>query len=244
MPYFMDIYVVMKKLLIVVIIGFLLASCQSKTAKKDAGSILSKLPVSAAPEAVYDNPVKTLGIGLIKAPDKFDIYDDSLLAKKYQSVSMGDAKFNITPKYFKPETGIMHFVCISESSKAYKVLVNRDTEKYLPKAKGYAFVSWESYITQSYGIKPLYEGSKTIQLQTEPGVNGKPMPGTEKYEMFCPMQVKGEWVQVQVDCFYNTDSNKHEGEPCHKYIGECKLPVTGWLRWRKDEKVLIDIFLE
>lgn len=237
----------MKKLLIYIVAILLLASCQSKTAKKEtlAEKVLSKLPTDTTHEVAYDNPAKTLGLGLVKAPDKFDIYDDSLLSKKYQSVDMHQEKIaGLAPKYFKPESGIMHFVCISQSEKAYHILINNNTEKYLPKANGYDFVSWDSYITQSYGIKPLYEGEKSIALQTEPDGKGKAIPGTEKYEMFCPMQVKGDWAQVQFDCFYNTDNNRHEGEPCHKYIGQCKSPVTGWLQWRKDEKVLIDIFLD
>jgi hypothetical protein len=240
----------MKNIILLFIIVALFASCQSKTAKKEtlAEKVLSKIATDTTHEAMYDNPVNSLGIGLIKAPQKFDIYDDSLLTKKYQSVSMTDAKFGITPKYFKPDYGIMHFVCISQNAKAYKVLVNRTTEKYLPKTKGYDFITWGNYITSSTGIRTLYnEGGKTAllqQLQTEPDGKGKPMPGTEKYEMFCPMQVKGDWVQVQFDCFYNTDNNKHEGEPCHKYISQCKSPVKGWLQWRKDEKVLIDIFFD
>ncbi|MEO6521393.1 MAG: hypothetical protein ABIN91_06945 [Mucilaginibacter sp.] len=237
----------MKKILIYIAAVSILASCQSKTAKKEtlAEKVLSKIATDTTHEAMYDNPVSSLGIGLIKAPQKFDIYDDSLLTKKYQSIDMGhDAKFSVSPKYFKPDYGIMHFVCISQSPKAYKVLVNRTTEKYLPKTKGYDFITWSNYITSSTGIKPLYEGNKSIPLQTGPDGKGEPIPGTEKYEMFCPMQVQGDWVQVQFDCFYNTDNNKHEGEPCHKYISQCKSPVKGWLRWRKDEKVLIDIFFD
>ena len=63
------------------------------------------------------------------------------------------------------------------------------------------------------------------------------------HEMFCPMEVQGDWLKVQYDCFYNDEDNKYEGQPCHNYIGKCTEALTGWLRWRKDNKLLVDIFL-
>ena len=61
--------------------------------------------------------------------------------------------------------------------------------------------------------------------------------------MFCPLEVQGDWVRVRYDCFYNKASNPHEGQPCSEYIAQCKTAPTGWLRWRQDNKLVIDIML-
>jgi hypothetical protein len=235
----------MRNVILLFIIAITLASCGNKK-PKNAASLLSKLPESPSPEASYDNPVKTLGIGLVKAPNQFDVYDDSLLTRKYLSVDMQhDSKIKLAPKYSDAEYGIMHFVCISKSDKAYKVLVNFATEKYLPKLKRYDFVTWEGYITQSFGVRRI--GSKktppTETLNITPGDSTKTLTIPKGYEMFCPMQVKGDWLQVTYDCFYNDEHNKYEGQPCQNYIAKCKSPLTGWLRWRRGETVLIDVLL-
>jgi hypothetical protein len=52
-----------------------------------------------------------------------------------------------------------------------------------------------------------------------------------------------EVTATEYDCFYNDDNNPNEGEPCHNFIDKCKNPLTGWLRWRQENKLLIDIFL-
>lgn len=242
----------MKKILYFIITISILASCQSKNAAKEtlAEKMLSKLPAdTTAKKDAYDNPVSSLGTGIVVAPDKFDLYDDSLLAKKYKRIDIvHDPKLTVTPKYFEADYGIVHFVCISQSAKAYKILINYSVEKYLPKQKDSRFIPWDSYILQSFGVRRIVDEKhkpKTIEtLYTEPQDDSKPIAIPQGHEMFCPMQVKGDWVQVQYDCFYNQDNNKHEGQPCQKYIAECKTGVTGWLRWRKDNQVLIEIFLE
>jgi hypothetical protein len=76
-----------------------------------------------------------------------------------------------------------------------------------------------------------------------PSDGSKVLTIPQGFEMFCPMEIRGDWVKVRYDCFYNDENNPHEGEPCHNFIDECKDPVTGWLKWRNENKILIDIFL-
>jgi hypothetical protein len=98
-------------------------------------------------ECTYDNGVADLGKGLIISPSKFDIYSDSLLTKKLITVDMyaqADEKMPVCPKFFKPDYGIMHFICLAETEKSYKVLANTSEVMFLPRAKGYEFAPWKT----------------------------------------------------------------------------------------------------
>ena len=197
----------------------------------------------------YDNQVSSLGIGLIISPSRFEIYNDSLLNDKIASWDMykDEGKINLCSKLFKPDYGIMHFVCIAKSEKAYKVLVNFSEIKYLPKTKNYDFKTWDEYISQSFGIRRLINNkgdfSKNYSLRIKPNDNADTLVIPKGHELFCPMEIKGDWIKVRYDCFYNDENNSYEGEPCHNYIDKCKNPLTGWLRWRQENQLLIDIFL-
>lgn len=218
---------------------------------KDSSGYLSEKSSPLKRKCSYDNEVASLGLGLVIAPSKFDIYNDSLLTDKLASRDMysdDDTLVDICPKFFEPDYGIMHFVCTGQTEKAYKVLINYSQLKYLPKKKEYKFQSWEQYITTSMGIRRLTADQEEVYQSTEP-LRKEPQDGSdtlsipEGYELFCPMEVKGDWVKVKYDCFYNLEENKYEGQPCHNYITKCKNPVTGWLRWRRSNKVLIEILL-
>jgi len=196
----------------------------------------------------YDNQVSSLGIGLIIAPSKLEIFNDSLLNHKIANWDMyeDESKINLCSKFFQPDYGIMHFVCIAKSEKAYKVLVNFSEIKYLPKTKNYEFETWDEYISQSFGIRRLTNDNGDISekyaLRIKPEDNSDKLIIPKGHELFCPMEIKGDWIKVRYDCFYNDENNSHEGEPCYSYIDKCKNPLTGWLRWRQENQLLIDIF--
>jgi hypothetical protein len=197
----------------------------------------------------YENQVSSLGIGLIIVPSKFEIYNDSLLKDKIAIWDMyeDESKINVCSKFFKPDYGIMHFVCIGESAQAYRILVNFSDIKYLPKTKNYYFKTWEEYISQSFGISRLTNNAEEISknhgLRILPNDNADTLLIPEGQELFCPIEIKGDWIKVIYDCFYNDENNSYQGEPCHNYIDKCKNPFTGWLRWRQENQLLIDIFL-
>ncbi len=197
----------------------------------------------------FDNQMSGLGEGLVIVPSKFEIYNDSLLTIKHANWDMyeDESKIDVCPKFFKPDYGIMHFVYIGQTEKAYKVLVNYSDIKYLPKTKDYEFETWENYILQSYGIrrKTTENGDieENLPLRTKPNENAETLKIPSGFEMFCPIELKGDWVKVKYDCFYNVEDNPHDGEPCYEFIQECNNTLTGWLRWRQENKLLIDIFM-
>ncbi len=136
---------------------------ESNTNTIDSSSVVSS-SIKSVPSVTqqeqlcgYDNQVSSLGVGLVIAPTTFEIYHDSLLKDKMASWDMYQdaSNLNVCSKFFKPDYGIMHFVCIGITHKAYKVLVNFSDIKYLPKTKNYNFETWEEYILQSYGISRM-----------------------------------------------------------------------------------------
>lgn len=197
----------------------------------------------------FDNQVSSLGIGLIIAPSQFEVYNDSLLTDKNANWDMykDEGKINLCSKFFKPEYGIMHFVCIEKTGKSYKVLVNFSDIKYLPKTKNYDFKTWDEYISQSFGIRRLTNNNginfKNHTLRIQPNDNADTLAIPKGHELFCPIEIKGDWIKVRYDCFYNDENNLYQGEPCHNYIDKCKNPLIGWLRWRQENQLLIDVFL-
>ncbi len=244
-----------------IFICFILLSCQHKRNKVERKSLVTKTVAIKNSQSTqntqsfgcsYDNDVSRLGIGLVLVPSKFEIYNDSLLESRLERYDMDhdSEKINICAKFFKPDYGIMHFVCVDSSKKAYQILINHDKIKYLPKTKAYVFKSWNEYITESYGVRRLSIGEKDSPvahlqpLRTVPLNTSDTLAIPAGYEMFCPIEVKGDWLKVKYDCFYNDEDNKHEGEPCYNYIDQCKTPVTGWLRWKKKNKLLIDILID
>jgi hypothetical protein len=248
------------KTILSTLMAILLFSCagdhqkgQPAILKKDSITIThdSSRIVKASPnKCTIDNEVASLGIGLVIAPKTFALYDDSLLTSKPLSVDMNektDSLINICSMVFDPEYGLMHFACTGQTENAYQVLINRSETKYLPKKQN-QFQSWEQYLLHSFGVR---------RKMDETGEDEKPMTDVRKepndtaailslptgHEMFCAMQVQGDWLQVKYDCYYNDEDSKYEGQPCHDFISKCADSQTGWLRWRHDNKLLIDIFL-
>lgn len=128
---------------------------------------------------------------------------------------------------------------------AYKVLINFSDTKYLPDT--YKFMTWNEYILSSFGIRrSINDRGKIIYdqpLRINPYENSDTLAIPAGHELFCPMELKDDWLKVAYDCFYNSSDNPHEGEPCNNYIEECDKPLIGWIKWKSENRVLIDVFL-
>lgn len=225
------------------------ANKESTPVKKDSSNEISKIQFNG--KCDIENEVSSLGIGVVIAPVKLAIYDDSLLSGIPVMIDMYAQSETLTGHCtltFYPEYGLMHFACIGKTAEAYQVLINYSQVKYLPKEKGYIFQTWEQYIKSSFGVRRKTtrtgEQEKPIgTLQKEPNDKADTIAIPDGLEMFCAMQLQGDWIKVQYNCFYNMEHDPYEGQPCHNFIQKCKDPLTGWLRWRQGNKLLIDIFL-
>jgi len=212
-------------------------SARTRQKKKTASSCMST-----------DN-VSTLGLGLIVPPDRFAVFNDSLLTNKMADVDIYNDNANYSPvcsMFFYPDYGIMHFICLKRTKRYYEVLNGYSDIKYLPATKSYHFLPWDKYILQSMGIRRkndlIGEISSRQPLRKEPN-SPDTLSIPKGYELFCAIRVKGDWLQVTYDCFYNEEDNKYEGEPCSSYIKKCTNPLTCWLKWKDGNKLLIDILL-
>lgn len=236
----------MKVHILIAIILNLFTACNQD---KKIGDVVSIRVMDKSYPCQYDNPVVSLGIGLVIAGPIVEIYNDSLLTSKLDSFDMytidENTKINICSKYYKPDYGIMHFVCLKEHNNCFKVLVNYSTIYYLPKTKDNTFKTWEAYILDAHGISRVTDEEIVLPqpLRKKPAVQSDTLIIPNGLEMFCPIEIKGDWVKVKYDCFYNLNENPYEGEPCHEFINKCKNPVTGWLQWKSNNKILIGIFL-
>lgn len=248
-------FTLLQRAIAVLFFSICLLACEQPSPQKQAPTdtlFVAKPTTAKLPEntCTYDNEVSTLGIGLVIAPRKFEVFNDSLLTERW---TMGDMSAEDTslarvcPKFFKPDYGIMHFVCVGKTAQSYRILINYKEVKYLPKTTLYVFKTWETYLLQSFGVKrlanPKGDNGSVQPLKTAPGEAADTLSVPAGQELFCPVQLQGDWLEVKYDCFYNEADNPHEGTPCDQYISQCKTPLTGWLRWRKGEHLLIDIFL-
>lgn len=204
-----------------------------------------------------ENLTADLGIGIVyvdsgdSSPEDavIKIYNDSTLKDQYVAWHYYEEERPskaACPKYYYPDYAIFNFVCLNKTEKYYKILINYDQVKYLPRIKEYQFVTWEDYILRSFGIHRLSpRENKSIAYQP---VRVKPMEQSDSiklptgYELLCPDEIKGDWVKVRYDCFY-AKNDTYEGQPCHDYIDKCNNPLTGWLKWKEGNKVLIGIYL-
>jgi hypothetical protein len=243
---------IMRITLLLISISPILLSCTQQssttlsadTLKSDSSDTVTttKSPetIQVTQQCAYENEMSDLGVGLIIALSNFEVFNDSLLTDRFAEIKMYENEVaGICPLFFETDYGIMHFVCIGETENAYKVLTGTTDLKYIPKTKTSDVRTWDDYILQSYGI-----GRKTgSALCQEPLDNSQTISVPGGYEIFCAMEVKGNWLKVKYDCFCNIENNPHEGEPCHAFINECDKPLTGWLKWRDQNKLLIEIFL-
>ena len=193
----------------------------------------------------YENPTATLGLGLVILPDEFILYEDSALTKVFCERIMFN-EVNVRPeicaKFCKPEYSIMHLVCVNMNENSYSVLIDSSTVAYAPRNDQYTFNQWGEYITSSLGIRRKPEFMKDNPLKPEPTSKGKSISLPKGNESLCAMEVKGDWVKVKYDCFQTKDNNEYLGEPCVLYISLCETQV-GWIKWRDEETLLIDLFL-
>ena len=239
---------------IVMMLSFLACGQKQTPTEKISETIQSTIPEDTienietnhvGPKCSYENSVSNLGVGLIIAPETFEVFDDSLLTKKFSTINMykDENKINFCSFFYKPDYGIMHFVCIEENAKSYKVLTGPYEHEFLPKTKAYEFKTWEQYILGSFGVRREIKGGSEQQLKEQPLEDSKDLEIPEGHELYCPMEMKGDWIKVKYDCFYNTENNPHEGQPCSTYIDKCDKPLTGWIKWRIQNELLIGIFL-
>jgi len=181
-------------------------------------------------DCAYNNDVPTMGIGLFLAGDSVILYKNSGLTEEFFSSAVYDENTFFCAKYHAPDYGIMQFVCVDSTQTCYKLLINEGKVIYTPKTSG-AFSTWENYILSSLGVDipegtAIYYNSDTFEVKD-----------SVQNMDYCPVQLKGDWLQVQYHCSYSGDAIV---DACPE-IDECSQ--KGWIQWRKNDQILIGVYL-
>ena len=144
---------------------------------------------------------------------------------------------SIYPIIFKPDYGLMHFVCLGFNDKFYRVLINDTLIGYFPRTSEYEFENWNKYIIESYGIA-LKERTDIYSSDNESSSKIK----YNKEMLLCPILLKGEFIKVRIGCQEGSFDESMEDEMCPQILKQCnKKGIEGWVRWKENEVLKIDI---
>jgi hypothetical protein len=144
-------------------------------------------------------------------------YDDSDGEFEYQND-------NFRAFAFHPDHFLLSLMCVGEDKNRYQVVVNEEPElkKYVKKSDdNLKLESWSEHILKTFSID-LEKGKNTI-FETPDGKEIK--PDLEAMDRFEAVEVKGDWLKVKWEISGKSKENK-----------------TGWVRWKKDDVILISWF--
>lgn len=244
----------MNRFAFVCVLVLTFSACQSPSGNTAAPAT----PPAAKPDAPqcgFRNPLPagaTAGLVLLNLDAPADhtvvFYRDSLLLQEWFHSGLYQwhppADFAAAcPAFHKPDYGIVHFACAGQTKNAWKLQGADGTVFWVKKEMRHSFRTWEGYLQQSFGIRRalLSEAKKSQPLRVKPSAIAASVAIPAGEERFCTMAVKGDWVQVTWDCHHGDPA--YQGQNCHEVIGDCAPPVSGWLRWRSGQELLVDVFL-
>lgn len=176
---------------------------------------------------------KELGIGFVIAANPYAFDDLSSPTNLFMNKELTEkwTSNKIFPHFYKPDYGLYHFICLEKTDNFYKVLVNDIEIVYLPNNTDYYFKTWDSILLNS-----------TLERLT----NDNPIRAewNDKSEIItnnCELdrltvedliQIQGEyWVQI----YFSPN--------CEVYLEKDLIVKYGWIKWRTDDKLLVDILL-
>lgn len=197
----------------------------------------------------YENPTKQLGIGLLKLDyskqPTVGIFNDSSFTSKYDQWNSEGANMEIYPKFYELDYGICDFVCLEVTKTYYKILIGYNQVKYVKISDSWNLSTWQELIENSFGVARKREKRDLNKLRSSNSDNSAEIPLELKvHENFCVISLEGSWLNVKYDCIYATDKYlEYEGKPCSEYIDKCEDNKVGWIKWKQNGELLIQIYL-
>ncbi|MGG6229189.1 hypothetical protein [Tenacibaculum sp. SDUM215027] len=162
----------------------------------------------------YYNPTSKLGIGLVKTK-KDTLFFKSSINSSFQKESIYNPK-SIIPIFFKPDYNIFYTVCVEKINKTYKVL-SANSKYFFVQERDFEFISWENFLIETTGIENMDWGKNP--LREKPNSSSIKLPVKSEND-FVINEIQGDWIEVE-----NEDKDR------------------GWIKWRENEKLLIEIYL-
>lgn len=176
---------------------------------------------------------KSLGVGFVITADPYkyenhiipkDIFKDHNLTQKWCSEK-------VFPFYFKPEYGLFHFICLERKLQYYKILINDHEVAYLPNNENYYFKTWDAILFNTT-VERL---SKFNPIRNKKNDHAEVIINSCENE-----RLKVEDVQYQNGSYWLLISFSPE---CIDYPDKNNMVNYGWIKWREDGKLLVNILL-
>ena len=186
----------------------------------------------------------TLGVGVvtvkIEALPTLSFYIDTLSRRPAKTVSIVKDEHQefairnrnmhawLAPEGLWLDYYIFTFRCTKKVGSWCQVYVsNSDKTKYWIRLnKNLLYLNWDKYLnTQATWIGKKTEFS--LQVKQFPSESSRTIKMMEKEDCFTVLEVKGDWMKIKTSEILDCSSSKH--------------PVkSGWIKWRMDNKLLID----
>jgi hypothetical protein len=197
----------------------------------------------------YENPTNQLGIGLIRLDyskkPTVGIYNDSNFSSKYDQWNSEAANMEIYPKFYELDYGVCDFVCLEVNENYYKILIGYNQAKYIKVADYWRLTTWKNLIEESFGVTRKRDSRVSNKLRSSKSEESSEIALELKtHENFCVNSLEGSWLNVKYDCIYATDKYiEFEGQPCINYIDKCDNNKIGWIKWKEEGELLVQIYL-
>jgi hypothetical protein len=141
-----------------------------------------------------------------------------------------DGKFeyenaNFAPFAFHRDYFLLALKCTSEDKNRYEVIVNEETglRKFVKKDDPtLKFQSWEDHVKGAFAVK-FNQRENPLRGFPKDKVNSIGLPNDVTLH---PVEVNGDWLKVRWD-----------GLPDPK-----KAAGSGWVKWRDDNQILVELF--
>ena len=187
----------------------------------------------------FFNPIGILGEGLINVLpyvednqeyvyiDKIMMYNDPECQNIFCSYDLNRTWYlpkgkNIIPLYDSIDYGWYCFVCTGFNADSYEIAINETERKYIKKDINIEYYTWEGFFDAVFTINPTeenplreypFENAEIIDIYAGEGEWDEPDDYHQKVEL------KDEWLHLKYE----------------------KSGIEGWLRWRKDNDIIVNI---
>jgi hypothetical protein len=180
----------------------------------------------------YDQP-KEIGIGFTIATNPYEFEDLSIPKNLFKNKELNITWISkdVFPYFYKPDYGLYHFICLEKTPNYYKILVNDNEIGYLPNDSNFYFKSWDALILN----KTVARLTDDNPIREESNNNSEIVENHCEFDQFQVIDIIQKdneyWIQIS---FSKDCEDYREGNSEMKY---------GWIKWRTDNKLLVDIMM-
>lgn len=173
------------------------------------------------------------GIGFVIANNPFQYEELARPKYFYSNMELNipiqpDAVF---PFFYKPDYALYHFICLEKTVSYYKVLYNDTGIAYIPNDTAFHFKSWESLLLNSFVMRLTKDSPVYAECTTSGNIisyNCAP----ERLKVIEVLEQNGiYWLNIA----FSTE--------CSDLMEQGVQLKYGWIIWRTETKLLIDLLL-